>query len=235
MHHARSKHVSWVLVTDGDAVTLVDTGYPGDRARLLGSLDRISRSVTDVAAVVLTHGHPDHIGSAEYLRAGFGISIWVHEREAANARGDHIEQVSEATLLRRVWRPSVFRWVRDVMQLKGTQVDRLGDLELFGERELDVPGHPVVVHTPGHTSGHCSLHLPDRGVLLAGDALMTEHAIAGSTGPQLLPDFFNTDTTQGRTSLQQLSSLSADVVVPGHGPVFHGSPQRAVELALAKP
>jgi glyoxylase-like metal-dependent hydrolase (beta-lactamase superfamily II) len=235
VHHARSKHVSWVLVTHGDAVTLVDTGYPGDRARLLSSLDRISRSVTDVAAVVLTHGHPDHIGSAEYLRTRFGISIWVHEREAANARGDHIEQVSEATLLRRVWRPSVFLWVRDVMRLKGTQVERLGDLELFGERKLDVPGHPVVVHTPGHTSGHCSLYLPDRGALLAGDALMTQHAIAGSTGPQLLPDFFNTDTTQARTSLQRLSALSADVVVPGHGPAFHGSPQRAVELALARP
>jgi glyoxylase-like metal-dependent hydrolase (beta-lactamase superfamily II) len=40
----------------------------------------------------------------------------------------------------------------------------------FGEGTLDVAGRPVVVHTPGHTCGHCCLHLPDRGVLLAGDA-----------------------------------------------------------------
>jgi len=235
VHQARTKHVSWVLLTDGDAVTLVDTGFPGDRQRLLTSLDRIGRSATDVAAVVLTHGHPDHIGSAEYLRAELGIRIWAHEQEAANARGEHIEQVSLAMILRRVWRPAVFLWVWDVTRLKGTRVERLGEVELFGDQELDVPGHPVVVHTPGHTSGHCSLHLPDRGVLLAGDALMTQQAVARSTGPQLLPDFLNTDTAQARTSLQRLSALPADVVVPGHGPAFHGSPQRAVELALAMP
>jgi glyoxylase-like metal-dependent hydrolase (beta-lactamase superfamily II) len=234
VHHARAKHVSWVLVTDGDEVTLVDSGYPGDRERLLASLHHIGRSAADVTAVVLTHGHPDHLGSAEFLRTTHGIPVWAHEREAANARGERIEQVGEMALLRQAWRPSVFVWLADVMRLKVTKVDRLGDLRLFGEQRLDVPGSPLVVHTPGHTSGHCALHLPDRGVLLAGDALMTEHALArGSEGPQLLPDFFNTDTALARTSLQRLRDLPADVVVPGHGPAFRGSPERAVELALA--
>ena len=62
---------------------------------------------------------------------------------------------------------------------------------------------------------------------------MTEHAVTRSVGPQLLPDFFNTDTGQARASLARLRGLEAEVVVPGHGPAFRGSPDRAVELALA--
>jgi hypothetical protein len=105
-------------------------------------------------------------------------------------------------------------------------------VETFADEVLDVPGHPVPVHTPGHTSGHCALHLPEQGVLVAGDALMTEHAVARATGPQLLPDFFNRDTDLARASLQSLSVLPGDVVVPGHGPAFRGTPAAAVSAAL---
>jgi len=77
------------------------------------------------------------------------------------------------------------------------------------------------------------MHLPERGALLAGDALMTEHAVVKTSGPQLLPDFFNHDNEQARASLQALAALKADVVVPGHGPAFRGTPAQAVAAALA--
>jgi glyoxylase-like metal-dependent hydrolase (beta-lactamase superfamily II) len=70
--------------------------------------------------------------------------------------------------------------------------------------------------------------------VLAGDALMTGHALTRHRGPQLLPAFFNTDTAQARQSLQRLSGLAADVVIPGHGPAFHGSPELAARQILDK-
>jgi glyoxylase-like metal-dependent hydrolase (beta-lactamase superfamily II) len=159
--------------------------------------------------------------------------VRAHEREVPNARGQRIEQVSTATLARMLWRPRVAHWVFDIVRLKAERAERLGDVDAFLEGPLDVPGAPVAVPTPGHTSGHTCFHLPQRGALLVGDALMTGHVLARHSGPQLLPAFFNTDTAQARDSLHRLQALAADVVVPGHGPPFKGSPESAARQALA--
>ena len=234
VYQARAKHVCWILVVDGDEVTLVDTGYPGDRERVIASLEQIGRSPADVAAVVLTHAHPDHLGSAEHFRTRHGKPVMAHHDEVRNATGQEIEQVSIGTLLSMAWRPDVFTWIFDAaVHLKAAGVERVGQVEAFGEETLEVPGRPRAIHTPGHTSGHCALHLPERGTLLAGDALMTAHALVHDGGPQLLPDFFNTDNAQALASLDKLADVDADVVVPGHGPAFRGSPADAVAAVRA--
>jgi glyoxylase-like metal-dependent hydrolase (beta-lactamase superfamily II) len=186
-----------------------------------------------VAAVVLTHAHPDHLGSAEYFRSVVGTPVLVHEAEVPNATGRQVEQVSVATLLARVWRPDAAVWTRDALLLKAARVQRLASAETFAAEPLDIPGRPVPVHTPGHTSGHAAFHLPERGAVLAGDALMTEHALVKTPGPQLLPAFFNHDNDQALQSLHLLAGLDADVVVPGHGPPFTGTPAEAVAGAVA--
>jgi glyoxylase-like metal-dependent hydrolase (beta-lactamase superfamily II) len=70
-------------------------------------------------------------------------------------------------------------------------------------------------------------------VLITGDALVTAHPVARATGPQLCPPMFNHDEAAGLDSLHALAGLPADVVLPGHGPAYRGSPASAVELALA--
>src|SRR5215831_2692429 len=79
--------VNWVLVADGDEVTLVDTGEPRDLPQLLSSLEQIGRSPGDVTAIVLTHAHPDHIGSAERLRVDHEVPVQALAAEAPHARG----------------------------------------------------------------------------------------------------------------------------------------------------
>ncbi len=232
--HVRAQHVGWVMITEGSEVTLVDTGFPGDRARLLRSLRRIGRRPSDVAAILLTHAHPDQLGSAEYLRSTEETPVLVHPDEVDNATGRSIEQVRKPRVLLRAWRPSVALWASEVIGLKARKVDRLTSVDTFDAEPLDVPGRPRPVHTPGHTSGHCVFHLPDRAALLAGDALMTAHAVSRSAGPQLMPRFFNVDSDRARESLRSIAELEASVVVPGHGPAFRGSPAIAVRTALGR-
>jgi glyoxylase-like metal-dependent hydrolase (beta-lactamase superfamily II) len=226
---------NWVLVADGDDVTLADAGFPRDLPRVLSSLERIGRTPGDVTAIVLTHAHPDHIGAAERLRADRGIPVRLLDAEAPHARGEVIEQVSELQILRAAWRPQVLLWALRILRAGGARVERLTRVEPFaaGSGPLDVPGRPVPVPTPGHTSGHCAFHLPERGVLIAGDALMTAHLVGRRTGPQLLPPMFNHDDAAALASLQALAGLSADVVLPGHGPAYRGSPASAVQRAVA--
>jgi glyoxylase-like metal-dependent hydrolase (beta-lactamase superfamily II) len=234
VHLVRGAHVNWVLVEDGDAVTLIDTGYPRDAEKLLASLAHIGRGPADVSAVLLTHGHPDHIGSAERFRTEHDAAVYAHRDEAPNARGERIEQVSELTIARNLWRPRVMRWLVDVVRLGGPKPQRLGVVTTYANgTPLDVPGHPVPLHTPGHTSGHTCFHLPERGVLVAGDAAMTAHAIVPDEGPQLLPDMFNVDTAKALTSLDVLEPLTADVVLVGHGPAFRGNPAEFVRQVRA--
>ncbi|MFD4260069.1 MBL fold metallo-hydrolase [Streptomyces sp. NPDC058534] len=225
-------HTNWVILTDGDAVTLVDTGYPGDRRLLLDSLAAVGSSPEAVAAVLITHAHNDHLGSAEYLRAAHGTPVLLHEAEVPHARRDFLQQVSVGTVLRNAWRPGVLPWMAHVLRSGGTEQHPVTAPAPFPPGgALDLPGRPVPVHTPGHTDGHCAYHLPDAGVVISGDALVSGHATARIEGPQLLPDMFHHDRARTLSSLDVLAGLDGDVLLPGHGPVHRGLVKEAALLA----
>jgi len=111
---------------------------------------------------------------------------------------------------------------------------KFAEVTTFSDGEtLDLPGRPRVVHTPGHTSGHCSFHLPERGALIAGDELCTLNPVTGRRGPQLMPRSFNLSTATCLDSLARLQGLAADVVLPGHGEPWRDGVAAAVEEARA--
>ncbi|MFA3873535.1 MBL fold metallo-hydrolase [Streptomyces sp. MMCC 100] len=225
-------NTNWVILTDGDAVTLVDTGYPGDRRALLDSLAAVGSSAEAVAAVLVTHAHNDHLGSAEYLRATHGTPVLLHEAEVPHARRDYLQQVSVGTVLRNAWRPGVLPWMTHVLRTGGTEQHPVTAPAPFpADGALDLPGRPVPVHTPGHTDGHCVYHLPDAGVVISGDALVSGHAISRIEGPQLLPDLFHHDRARAIASLEVVAGLEGDLLLPGHGPLHHGPVKDAAELA----
>ncbi|KOT97918.1 MULTISPECIES: MBL fold metallo-hydrolase [Streptomyces] len=225
-------NTNWVVLTDGDAVTLVDTGYPGDRRALLDSLAAVGSSPEAVAAVLITHAHNDHLGSAEYLRATYGTPVLLHEAEVPHARRDYLQQVSVGTVLRNAWRPGVLPWMTHVLRTGGTEQHPVTAPAPFpADGALDLPGRPVPVHTPGHTDGHCVYHLPDAGVVISGDALVSGHAISRVEGPQLLPDLFHHDRPRAIASLDVIAGLDGDLLLPGHGPVHRGPVKDAAELA----
>ncbi|MFE1994702.1 MBL fold metallo-hydrolase [Streptomyces parvulus] len=225
-------HTNWVILADGDAVTLVDTGYPGDRQQLLDSLAAVGSSPEAVAAVLITHAHNDHLGSAEYLRAAHGTPVLLHEAEVPHARRDFLQQVSVGTILRNAWRPGVLPWTVHVLRSGGTERHPVAAPAPFpAPGALDLPGRPVPVHTPGHTDGHCVFHLPGAGVVVSGDALVSGHAISRIDGPQLLPDLFHHDRARAVDSLDVIAGLDGDLLLPGHGPLHRGPVKDAAERA----
>jgi glyoxylase-like metal-dependent hydrolase (beta-lactamase superfamily II) len=230
-------NTNWVILSEGDAVTLVDTGYPGDRQQVLDSLAAVGSSPQAVAAVLITHAHNDHLGSAEYLRDTYGTPVQLHEAEVPHARREFLHQVTIGQVLRNGWRPGVLPWAVHALRAGGTAHVPVADPEPFpASGPLDLPGRPVPVHTPGHTRGHAAFHLPDRGVLISGDALVSGHPTARIQGPQLLPGMFHHDRARALASLDILEGLDADVLLPGHGAVHRGplrqAAQRAREHAL---
>ncbi|MET8644862.1 MBL fold metallo-hydrolase [Streptomyces sp. NPDC004074] len=89
-------------------------------------------------------------------------------------------------------------------------------------------------HTPGHTAGHSAYHLPDRGILITGDALVTAHPTSRRSGPQLLHDMFHTDRSRALDALEAIELVDAEVIAPGHGPAYRGLPKEAVALVRTR-
>ena len=235
VHLVQGTDVGWVLVEDGDALTVVDTGYPGDADRLDASVRALGREPGDVAAVLVTHWHVDHVGSVVRWSGRHGVPVLVHPDERANAMGERHESATPLDVARRAWRPRTALWATRITRAGATAHPTLPDVGTWdGDGPLDLPGGPVPVHTPGHTSGHAVYLFPAAGVVATGDALATAHATTSARGPQLLPGFFATDPDQAARSLDRLRHLDADVVAPGHGPAWHGRLDDAVDAALAR-
>ncbi len=230
VHVARTPLVNWTLVSDDAGVLLIDAGFPGHRDDVLTSLRALGFGPTDVRAVLLTHAHVDHLGTAIWFAATHGTPVYCHPAEVGHARRDYLQQVSPAALAVNAWRPRWMRWSLEVARRGGLVRDGIpGATALTDEIAAGLPGRPRALPTPGHTGGHCS-YVVD-GVLVSGDALVTGHPLAARRGPQLLPSVFNHDEQQCRASLEVLAGAGTDVLVPGHGEIWFGPVARAAQQA----
>ncbi|OLT45907.1 Zn-dependent hydrolase [Saccharomonospora sp. CUA-673] len=231
IHRIEHAHVNWFLVEDDDGVTVVDAGLPTSWDRLRGAMAEVGRPLRDITALLLTHGHFDHLGIAERLRSELDVPVLVHDNDVPLTR--HPRRYGRARpvstylatqfralplaagLLRnRAWWP---RPVREVHRLR--------------EKQLTVPGGPRVVFTPGHTLGHCAFHFPDRDAVIAGDAVVTLDPYRATTGPRIVSGAATADPERALESLDGIADTGARTVLVGHGRPWTDGAERMVELA----
>ncbi|MET8630447.1 MBL fold metallo-hydrolase [Kitasatospora sp. NPDC004669] len=237
-HRLGDDLVNFYLVDTGPALVLVDAGLPAHWDSLLGALRALGRPITDIAAVLITHGHPDHVGLAERVRMESGADVWVHESDAPIlAEPRRLNQVwrPERSLLGyAVRRPSGLRAPLHLARGGALRTPAVRELRTFtDDTRLDVPGLPLAVHTPGHTHGSTSYVFPDASLAFTGDALVTNDAVAGHVGPCVICRAFTQDSRAALASLEKVAEYEIDTVLPGHGEPWRDGLAEAARLAVA--
>jgi glyoxylase-like metal-dependent hydrolase (beta-lactamase superfamily II) len=153
--------------------------------------------------------------------------------EVPNALGELTESGGPIDVAKRLYRPQVDRWAVRMIKAGGLRHFTVPGAQAFPqEGPLNLPGRPVPVATPGHISGHTSFFLPNSGMLITGDPLVTAHPTFNGVGPRLLPAYFSHDQHSAISSLNALRELDAHMFVPGHGPAWYGPISDAVDQAL---
>ncbi|WP_188976658.1 MBL fold metallo-hydrolase [Halocalculus aciditolerans] len=197
-------HPSAVELEDG-GLLLVDAGFGHTLDQLEANLDGHGFGLADVEFVLLTHQDGDHVGGlAPLVDRVPDVTVFAHRDDAPAIDG------REAPI-------------------KG-QGDRYPavpvDVELAGGETFRTAAGPLdVVATPGHTPGHVSLHLPERDVLLAGDALTADDT--GLRGPK---EHFTPKLSQAIDSVRALADRDPETTLAYHGGLVEHGHGRVADL-----
>jgi glyoxylase-like metal-dependent hydrolase (beta-lactamase superfamily II) len=229
LHRIGSTLVNSYLIEDGGQVTIIDAGLPGYWNDLRGELAAMGRTLDDVRAVVLTHGDTDHIGFAERIRREHGVPIYIHELDAARARGE-VKKPNTG------WGPvkagPLLGFLAYTARKGGLRIRPVTQAVTFADgATLDVPGSPRIIHLPGHTPGSVAIHVATADAVFLGDAFTTRSVLTGSTGPRPAP--FTLEPDEARASLSRLDVLEARWVLPGHGEPWDGGLPEALRQIRA--
>jgi glyoxylase-like metal-dependent hydrolase (beta-lactamase superfamily II) len=233
IHRIEDAYTNWYLLEEDGRLTIVDAGVPTSWESFQDAVRRIGRSPGDVEAVVLTHGHFDHLGFAERARRELGVPVYVHENDVPLTkhpwRYDHERPRSRYLLTQVDALPIVGALVRNRAWFPAP----IKVVSRYESGTLPVPGSPHLVFCPGHTHGHCALHLPDRDALIAGDAIVMLDPYTARRGPCIVAGAATADSERNLRTLDALAATGARTVLVGHGEPWTEGIESAVAQARA--
>lgn len=214
--------VNTTIVFD-EPLTIIDPGPRGQaNIKVIASeLQKEGKSIKDIKRILLTHGHVDHFGIAEDLKAQSGAPIYLHpfDFEKAAKNGNERMAAYKTLLLRHGCEESMLRVIDDFMlhikDMLTPLVDPLAlpDRIAFDRLELEV------IETPGHTRGSVVFYERSEKVLISGDTILRKIT------PNPVVEF-NEDgeifhsLAEFRKSIDKLKDYSYLKIIPGHGEAF---------------
>ena len=217
---------SWVLV---------DAGLPTSRRAILRAAEKRFGIDVPPAAIVLTHGHFDHVGTVRELASHWDVPVYAHPLEMPYLTGLSDYPPPDPT----VGGGAMATVASRLFPRSGIDLGwRAHPLPEDG-RVMNMPGWRWI-HTPGHTPGHISLFRDDDRVLIAGDAFVTmrqESLLAVITRRQEVsrpPAYFTPDWNAAGRSVRALARLEPNVAATGHGTPMSGPEMRSELEELAR-
>ncbi len=203
--------------TETQDFVLVDAGMPGSADDIIALTEERFGSNSRPRAILLTHGHFDHVGAIIELINHWEVPVYAHELEIPFLTGKQSYPEPDPTVEGGM--------LAKLSPLYPNEPINLGNHVKPLPANGDVPEMPEWrwIHTPGHTPGHVSFFREEDRVLIAGDAFVTvkqeslykvftqEFEISGP------PRYLTTDWESSLTSVKTLEQLKPDVAVTGHG------------------
>jgi len=214
---------------------LVDTG-PFDHAERIvrSSTERFGRDAWP-KAIVLTHGHFDHVGAVRRLAEGWDVPVYAHEMELPFLTGRSSYPPGDPTV-----GGGAMAWMSPLYPTAPIDLGpRIRPLPADGSIP-EMPGWRWI-HTPGHSPGHVSLFRDSDRTLIAGDAFVTtdqESALAVALQTPVIhgpPKYFTIDWEAARRSVEALAALRPATALTGHGPPVSGDDlRRGLDLLASR-
>lgn len=203
--------------TPGSAWVLVDAGLYGSAGKIKKEAERLFGAGNKPKAILLTHGHFDHVGALKDLLADWDVPVYAHPLELPYLTGRSSYPPPDPAIGGGAM--SLLSWLYPVKPID------LGDRVQPFPADNTVPELPGwrVIHTPGHAPGHVSFFRESDRTLLSGDAFVTTNqnsAYYVATqkeefhGP---PAYFTCDWNAARQSVETLAALNPLAVGTGHG------------------
>lgn len=227
--------VNYYMIQDQTtgAWALVDAGLKWSAPKIRKMAEELFGEGTKPAAIILTHGHFDHVGALAKLIAEWNVPVYAHSLELPYLTGQSAYPPPDPTVGGGLM--SAMSW----MYPKGPI--NVQDYVRTLPNDNSIPEMPEwkYIHTPGHAPGHISLFRESDRVLIAGDAFVTtkaESAAYALSGVKHLsgpPKYYTCNWASAELSVIKLAALDPETAATGHGKLMRGEELRGALAHLS--
>jgi glyoxylase-like metal-dependent hydrolase (beta-lactamase superfamily II) len=207
---------------DSKEWVLIDAGVPGSSKKIIKMAEHLFGVNVPPSAIILTHGHFDHVGSLKDLLKYWQVPVYAHHLELPYLTGKSAYPPPDPSVGGGLMSSLSWAFPKGPIDL-GRKVKALPD-----NGNVPVLEGWKYIHTPGHAPGHVSLFRDSDRTLVAGDAFVTtkqESAFASLTQKKQLsgpPRYFTNNWHAAEESVRKLADLNPAVAATGHGVPMSG-------------